>query len=161
MRARRVRAGRAFAALGVFALLSCSALANGSRLTVVNEVLEPISGTSATIELYLSRLGSYYAELYLERDGDAAPLATPVDIGLSLTFLRDDEVVLERDVAARFEAGQAAATILFLDVPRELPQRKALAMVVSLHDIDPALSSTATKLRLQLTRKAQLLPLRR
>lgn len=149
------------ATLAVFILLSCNAPANSARLTVVNELLEPVDGATSTIELYLSRLGTYYAELYLERDGAAAPPATPVDIGLSLTFLRGDEIVLERDVAARFDAGQAVTTMLFLDIPRDLPQRKTLAMVVSLHDIDPALGDAAAQLRLQLTRKAQLLPLRR
>ena len=161
MRARAVSTGTAFVTLGVCVLFTCSAFANSSRLTVVNEVLAPVSGASSTFELYLSRVGTYYAELYLEREGDAAPPAMPVAVDLSLRFLRGDEVVIERDVAARFEAGQTATTMLFLDVPHDLPQRKPLAMVVSLHDIDAALSGTGVTLRLQLTRKAQLLPLRR
>ncbi|MGR9091669.1 MAG: hypothetical protein ACU85U_13920 [Gammaproteobacteria bacterium] len=161
MRARTVAAGRAFATLGVVVLFSCSALANSSRLTVVNQVLTPVSGASSTIELYLSRLGTYYAELYLEREDESAPSLVPVDIGLSLRFLRGEAIVFERDVEARFEAGQAVTTILFLDIPRDLPQRKALALVVSLHHIEPAFSGSAVKLRLQLTRKVQRLPLRR
>jgi hypothetical protein len=141
--------------------MTCGALANSARPIVVNELLEPASGASSTIELYVSRLGTYYAELYLERDGMSVPPAAAVSTGVKFTFLRGEEVLLERDVVATFDPGQPARTLLLLDIPRDLPQRKALAMVVTLHDVDPALREAATSLRLQLTRKVQLSPLRR
>lgn len=161
MKPWRARAGGALAACGVLLLMTCGTLANSARPIVVNELLEPVSGASSTIELYLSRLGTYYAELYLERDGMSVPPAAAISTGVKFTFLRGEEVLLERDVAATFDVGQPVTTLLLLNIPRDLPQRKALAMVVTLHDVDPALREAATSLRLQLTRKVQLSPLRR
>lgn len=161
MKAWTVRTNGALALLPVLMLLSCQALANGTRVTVVNEVLPAANAANVTVELYFSRLGTYYAELYLERDGAAAPPPTPVALGLGFTFLRGEEVLLEREFVARFEAGQPVTTLFFLDIPRELPQREALAMVVTLHAVDPALRDSAGYLRVQLTRKAQLSPLHR
>lgn len=161
MKARTVRKNGTRALLPVLILLSCAALANGTRLTVVNEVLEPVSGAGLTVELYFSRLGTYYAELYLERDGVGAPPPAPLELGLGFRFLRGEEVLIERDVIARFAAGQPVTTLLFLDIPRDLPQREGLAMEVRVRDVDPALRDVAANLRLQLTRKAQLSPLHR
>lgn len=161
MKAWTVRTNGALAILPLLILLSCGALANGTRVTVVNEVLQPVDGAESTVELYLSRLGTYYAELYLERDGAAAPSPAPVEFGLGFTFLRGEEVLLERELMARFEAGQPVTTLFFVDIPRDLPQREALAMVVTLRAVDPALRDIAANLRLQLSRKPQLSPLHR
>lgn len=161
MKRSRVRAGGTLAVCGVLLLTTCAALANSARPLIVNETLAPVSGASSTTELFISRLGTYYAELYLERDGvSVAPPAT-VSTGVRFTFLRGEEILLEREVVATFAPGQPVATLLFLDIPRDLPSRKALAMVVSVHDVHPLLGDTAAALRLQLTRKVQLSPLRR
>ena len=161
MKRSRIRAGATLATFGVLLVLTCDAFANSARPLVVNAILEPVSGASSTIDLYMSRLGTYYAELYLERDGVSAAPPVAVSTGVKFTFLRGEEVLFERDVVAAFDPGQPATTLLLLDIPRDLPQRKALAMIVTVHDVDPMLRETAANLRLQLTRKVQLSPLRR
>ena len=140
MKRSRMRAGAMLATFGVLLVLTCDTLANSARPLIVN---------------------TYYAELYLERDGVAAAPPVAVSTGVKFTFLRGEEVLLERDVVAAFDPGQPATTLLLLDIPRDLPQRKTLAMVVTVHDVDPVLGETAANLRLQLTRKVQLSPLRR
>jgi len=161
MQRSNMRAGATLAAFAVLLVLACDAFANSARPIVVNERLAPVGGASATIELYLSRLGTYYAELYLERDGVSVPPPVAVSTGVKFTFLRGEEILLAREVVAAFDPGQPATTLLYLDVPRDLPQRKALVMVVTVHDVDPMLREVAANLRLQLTRKVQLSPLRR
>ena len=139
--------------LALALIFQASALANSSRLTVINEVVDQI------IPLYLSRLGSYYAELYLEPSSatDVARSA-PLDLGLTISFLRREQLVLSRDVAISIAPGESVATLFYLNTPYDLPQRKGLEVVVNFHDVDPQFNDYYEGVRLQLTRKIQIGP---
>ena len=67
--------------------------ANSSRLTVFNEVLSTTPDVPSTFPVYLSRLGTYYAELYIE-PGDAAAerLQTLVDLDVTVSFQRREKI---------------------------------------------------------------------
>jgi hypothetical protein len=87
--------------------------ANSSRLTVFNEVLSTTPDVPSTFPVYLSRLGTYYAELYIE-PGDAAAerLQTLVDLDVTVSFQRREKILFARDVTVQFSPEKNAA-ILF------------------------------------------------
>lgn len=161
MNARRLQTCRAPVVLLALVLVSFGVFANGTRVTVLNEVLAGANDASLSAGLYFSRLGTYYAELYLERDGAPVSPPAPVAFTLAFRFRRGEEILLARDVTAHFVAGRPVTTLLYLDVPRDLPQRDAITMDVRVPDFPAALREPATTLRLQLTRKVQLSPLQR
>ena len=68
--------------------------ANSSRLAVLNEVIDPVPGVEHVSPLYLSRLGTNYAELYLEPSH--ASRRDPIDLALTVSFLRREKLVLSR-----------------------------------------------------------------
>jgi len=124
--------------LALALIFQASALANSSRLTVINEVVDTTTGVDQIIPLYLSRLGSYYAELYLEPSSATDVVrSAPLDLGLTISFLRREQLVLSRDVAISIAPGESVATLFYLNTPYDLPQRKGLEVVVNLHDVDP------------------------
>ncbi len=130
-----------------------------TRLIVLNEVLDATTDVDHSVPLYLSRLGSYYAELYLE-PGVVIDIerTVPLDLAFTVSFLRREELVLSKEVAISLEPGQDVATLFYLHSPYDLPQRKGLDVVVNFHDVDPHFKEYYEAVRLQLTRKAQLAP---
>lgn len=129
------------------------------RLTVLNEVMDAMTGVEHIVPLYLSRLGSYYAELYLERGTVIdAERTVPLDLAFTISFLRREELVLSREVAISLEPGQNVATLFYLHSPYELPQRKGLEVVVNFHEVDPHFNEYYEAVRLQLIRKVQIAP---
>ena len=137
------------------------AVANSSRLTVLNEIIDATTGIEQIVPLYLSRLGTYYAELYLEPTApEDSPRTIPLDLDFTVSFLRRDEIVLTKDVALSLAPGQNVATLFYLYSPSDLPQRKGLEMVVNFHEVDPRFNDYYEAVRLQLTRKVQIRPFR-
>ena len=130
-----------------------------TRLTVLNEVMDATTDVEHTLPLYLSRLGSYYAELYFE-PGVAieAERTVPLDLAFTISFLRREEVVLSKELAISLEPGQNVATLFYVDSPYDLPQRKGLEVVVNFHNVDPHFNDYYEAVRLQLTRKVHLAP---
>lgn len=135
------------------------ALANSSRLTVLNEIMDAAAGVEQIVPLYLSRLGSYYTELYLEPGTTSgAERTVPLELAFTISFLRLDELVLSRDVALSLAPGENVATLFYLYSPSDLPQRKGLEVVVNFHDVDPRFNDYYEAVRLQMTRKIQIVP---
>ncbi len=130
--------------------------ANSSRLTVLNAVIEPVPGVKNVFQLYLSRLGTYYAELYLE--SEHVPRHKPIDLALTVSFLRREKLMLSRELEIQFVPGKNVATLFFFDVPYDLPQRKNIEVVVSFSEVDPRLKDHFEVVRLQMTRKVQIVP---
>ncbi|MDA0824424.1 MAG: hypothetical protein O3C28_18670, partial [Proteobacteria bacterium] len=111
--------------------------ANSSRLTVFNEVLSTTSDVPSTFPVYLSRLGTYYAELYIE-PGEAAAgrLQTLVDLDVTVSFQRREKILFARDVTVQFSPEKNVAILFFIESPLHLPQRKGVDMVVIFHHRD-------------------------
>ena len=107
--------------------------------------------------LDLSRLGTYYAELYLEPTApEDSPRTIPLDLDFTVSFLRRDEIVLTKDVALSLAPGENVVTLFYLYSPSDLSQRKGLEMVVNFHEVDPHFNDYYEAVRLQLTRKVQI-----
>jgi hypothetical protein len=141
-----------------FATVAC---ANGSRLTVFNEVLSTTQDVLSTFPVYLSRLGTYYAELYIEPDdpvGDGPQ--TTVDLAVTVSFQRRDKILFSRDLTVQFSPENNVATLFFIDSPFHLPQRKGVDMVIQFHHTDESSAGIVNRVRLQLTRKPQIGPLK-
>lgn len=136
--------------------------ANNARLTVINEKLDPVAGVQASFPLYLSRLGTYFAELYLESpSGVASATLAPLNVSVLVTFIDGEKSVFEREIAVKFNPTKRVATLFYVDTPFDLPQRQDLEMQVTLLQLDNALDMDATDIRIQLTRKPQILPFMR
>jgi hypothetical protein len=138
---------------------SSGVIANGSRLTVINEIIDAAAGVEQIVPLYLSRLGTYYAELYFEPIAPADdPRTVPLDLAFTISFLRRQEPVLSRDIAISLAPGEHVTTLFFLHSPSDLPQRTGLDVVVNFHDVDPRFNDYYEAVRLQMTRKVQIAP---
>ncbi len=124
--------------------------ADGSRLTIVNEPLEPTRGAAYAFPLYLSRFGTYYLELYREADELDRDIVLPVNV----SFERGGERILSRELDVHYAPGERVTTLFFVDSPSDLPHRKALDLVVEF----PAATTVPGGLRVQMTRKKQILP---
>ncbi|MFT4560482.1 MAG: hypothetical protein ACI9BW_000216 [Gammaproteobacteria bacterium] len=137
------------------------ACANSSRLTVFNEVLNTTPDVQTTYSVYLSRLGTYYAELYLEPDEQPAGRPqSAVDLAVTVSFVRRAKILFSREVTVRFSPEKNVATLFFIESPHHLPQRKGLDMTVKFHHPDPSHLGLVDRVRLQLTRKLQVGPLK-
>jgi hypothetical protein len=138
--------------------LSLNSVANNSRLTVVSEILDPAFNVQTTIPLYLSRVGTYFVELYLEvPDGLTDTSSATLDVSVLVTFLHRENSLFERQVAVHFTPKKRVATLLYVEMPFDLPQRRALEMNVTVSPIDQSSPPATTNFRIQLTRKPQIL----
>ena len=120
---------------------------------MVNTLLAP-AGNPA-VPLYLDKTGRYYLEILLE--GEAADTHGPIALTLNLVVRRREQTLLTRQVQVALAAGERGKTLLWLSSPRDLPARRELVLsVVPEGGALPPLPGGA--LRLQLTRKFELLP---
>ncbi len=120
---------------------------------MVNTLLEP-AGNPA-VPLYLDRTGRYYLEILLE--GEAADTHGPIALTLNLVVRRREQTLLTRQVPVALAAGERGKTLLWLNSPGDLPARRELVLSVAPEGgVLPPLPGVA--LRLQLTRKFELLP---
>jgi len=120
---------------------------------MVNTLLAP-EGNPA-VPLYLDKTGRYYLEILLE--GEAADTHGPIALTLNLVVRRREQILLTRQVPVALAAGERGKTLLWLSSPRDLPARRGLTLsVVPEGGVLPPLPGGA--LRLQLTRKFELLP---
>lgn len=71
---------------------SSNSAANSTRLTLVSDILDPPIDAETNISLYLSPLGTYFIELYLEppEDGKNASFE-PFDVSVLVSFLQGEE----------------------------------------------------------------------
>lgn len=149
-------------ALFVAFMLPLNTEANSSRLTVVNEILEPGEGVPVSIPLYLSRLGTYFAELYLEvPEGKIDPSFKMLDVSIKITFLNGEKNVFEREVTVMFTPQKRVATLFYAETPSDLPQRRPLEMLVVVEPAGQSPTASSSDYRIQLTRKPQFLAPRR
>lgn len=135
-----------------------------TRRTVLNEVIAPAADPELQFPLYLSKRGAYYAELIREPpagDGSAAtPAAAAADLAFTIQILREGEVLFSQDYRRRVSPDFAGETLFWLDVPSDLPQRRDLNVIVRFDPASAGRDQPTPGLRLQITRKLELLPLR-
>lgn len=107
---------------------------------------------AVSLPLRLSRGGRYYAELLLEAaDGGQALPATPLTVGGTLRVRRAARELFARPVALSLSAAMPGGTVTWLEVPRDLPQRRRMVVEVVLAPPAPP----GYRYRLQLTRKLE------
>ena len=118
---------------------------------ILDTVLDP-AASSYSLPLRLPRSGRYYAEILLEA---GAARAAPVALDLAFTFRRGERVLVVREVHVSVHAQAPTQTLFWLEVPRDLPEHKRLALDITRAGVAPI----EGVLRFQFTRKAELLPL--
>lgn len=122
---------------------------------ILDEVLR---GGAQEANLRLPKIGRYYVELLRERGAAGGDAATgPLAARLDMTVMRGKRVLLEKRFEVSYGPEDRARTLLWLDVPDRLPARSNLAVTLALTGPSEA-ELAATPLRLQINRKADLLP---
>ena len=115
---------------------------------VLNEVVN--AAPSASYPFYLPKRGRYYAEIIREGNVDAA---TPQALDLTVRVMRDAKVLFEKRVQQTLAADDPGTTLFWLNSPYDVPDRRELTVTVASN------TPLASPLRLQITRKYELLPL--
>ena len=145
--------------------LTLAVTANGARYVpppvgrlMLNEILTAEVTAGKTLPVYLDKTGRYYAELILEApaNGTLPVLTAAVPLRFDFMFRRGEKIVWTQTVDTVFAPGERNKTLFWLESPRQLPARQALDMTVRIAAVPQALAGTA--LRLQLTRKFEMLP---
>ncbi len=145
--------------------LTLTVAANGARYVpppvgrlMLNEILPSGITAGTTLPVYLDKTGRYYAELMLEAPADATlpALTSAVSLSFDFMFRRGEKVLWTQTVDTVLAPGQRNKTLFWLASPRHLPARQELTLTVRLAAMPAALAGTA--LRLQLTRKFDMLP---
>lgn len=116
---------------------------------IFNEVVTLAEGHTATLPLYLTRRGEYFAEAILERNGAGERVALSLD--LNVRIARRDEVLFERDVTAALGADRPAATLFYLTSDREVPIKTPLEIALRIDELSPLAGEES--LRIQIRRK--------
>ncbi len=158
--------GRATWTLALALLLCASAWAvhyvPPSGRLVINTPVPAVVGQPTTLPLYFSDLGEYYAELLPEPAArapfSASPHADEASVALTISVWRDGKLLYSRDIAGAMGGERGRTVVLWLDVPRDLPQRRVLEMTLVFRALPAALAGGA--LRFQLARKLQFPPIR-
>ena len=115
---------------------------------VLNELV-PLAGP-ASFPFYLPKRGQYYAEILREAGPD--PTAAQA-LDVTVRVMRDTTVVFEKRVQHVLPADANGATLFWLNAPYDVPDRRGLTVTVATN------APLSTPLRLQITRKVELLPL--
>jgi hypothetical protein len=116
---------------------------------VINEVLQP-TPVEHCFGLYLPHQGRYYAEIL--RD-DAIPATGGTTIDFSMRVDGGRKNYLNRRFVRQMSAEQSGATVLWFNSPYDVPTRRELSLCVSAHN------DSASLLRIQISRKLELLPI--
>jgi len=145
---------------------------------ILNETLQLAPGAVATWPLYLTRRGEYYVEILRERAPDApalprAPLALELAVSLrrgerellarefattlelAVSLRRGERELLAREFATTLDPGRPQATLLWFTSDREVPLKRTVDFTLALAVGEPR---PAERLRVQVRRKAQLIP---
>lgn len=114
---------------------------------VLNEVVS--TAPASSYPFYLPKRGRYYAEIIREGQTDTAPQT----FNLIVRVMRDTNVLFEKHVQQTLASDQSSATLFWLNSPYDVPDRHELTLTVATD------TPLAAPLRLQITRKVELLPL--
>lgn len=118
---------------------------------VLNETLPLAGSVTQRWPLYLWRQGDYLVEAIAEPAG--SELTATYRIKLSLTFTREEKVLLRRDATLTLGPAQQSAALLWFRTDREIPLRAEVQVDAAL---DTAVTGAADRLRLQIRRKPNL-----
>ena len=130
----------AIAALAVAAMPAAGVYTEPTRRIVLNEVVDVPQSEPAIYDLYLSRGGRYYTELYLEPRSDESRLAhrEPVELTVAITVTRRDRIVHSEQVPVHVAPGEIHQTLLWAKSPWDWPQRKNMQVSFTVQSANAA-----------------------
>ena len=127
---------------------------------VFNTEIDAVAAPIGAYPLRLPKMGRYYAELILEPPPGTTDvrLLAPLELQLDFAFRRRDRLLHDRTVKVSFAPGERVKTLFWLEAPHMLPDRRGLDMTVAIDEISDGQLPHAN-LRLQITRKLEILPI--
>lgn len=104
--------------------------------TIFNHTLPFAQASTVTLPLYISRRGSYFAEVFFERGEQVA--AGVVDVRFTMDVLRDGKLVYSKGFDQPVAPGKRGAASFRMTSDRELPLKKKLEVVLHFDDTGAA-----------------------
>lgn len=116
---------------------------------ILNETVSLAPGGTSALPLYLTRRGEYYAQAILEAGPDGRRRDVALD--LTLSVVRNEEVIYERSVRTSLGSEQPVGTLFWVTSDRELPIKTPLTLSLSVDAVNPAAANET--IRIQVKRK--------
>ena len=143
------------ARLAIVALLVTSVMVDAKYLPpvdriVINEVMQSTTHERC-FPLYLPHQGRYYAEIFRDDTMPMNDRTTLIDLSMRVDAGR--KTYLNRHISRQLSAEQSGATVLWFNSPYDVPARRELSMCIS------ARNDSTSLLRIQISRKLELLPI--
>ena len=118
--------------------------------TIFNHTIPFAEELTVTLPLYISRRGSYFAEVFFVRAESLA--AGAVDVRFTMDVLRDGKLLYSKGFDQPVAPDKRAATLFRITSDRELPLKKKLEVVLRFDDPGPAARETIHALTFQIRR---------
>jgi hypothetical protein len=121
---------------------------------VFNHTISLLGDPEVTLPLYLSRRGSYYAEVYFERSSPAqASPSRSADLSYTIEVSRRGKVLFTRAFTHHLTPETRSATLFRVNTDRELPLRKKLDVVVRFDHVSAQTLTVIEALTFQIKKK--------
>lgn len=118
--------------------------------TIFNHTIPFARESTVTLPLYISRRGSYFAEVFFERPEQMS--GSSVDVRFTFDVLREGEVLYTKRFDQPVAPDKRAVTLFRITSDRELPLKKKLEVVLRFSETAPEARDAIHALTFQIRR---------